>query len=304
MESHSSLRGASMAVAASAGFATLAVFGRSAFEAGMSANTLLQWRFGIAAVVMALLGRFRHPLPGRLRLLLFGSGFVYTAQTSFYFAALQRITAGTTSLLLYLAPLFVVIYGRVFLGRRATRSQLLGVLLGLIGLGIIVGLPSEADSSLVGIALGAAGGAVLAWYVLAGELLFAEVPPMVTAAHTMAGAAVGFVAVDLFDGQIALPTGLRHWSLIAVVVVIPTLVSIPLLFAAITRLGAGPTAVISNAEPVFTVIYAAIFLSEPLGASQAVGAAFILVAAVIAQRSAGSIPVTPLPAGKDSPPDG
>jgi drug/metabolite transporter (DMT)-like permease len=286
MDSHSSLRGALLAVAASAGFATLAVFGRWALDAGMTANTLLQWRFGIAAAVMAALGQLRHPLPGKLRALLFGSGLVYTTQTSFYFLGLERISAGTTALLLYLAPLFVVIYGRMFFGRRASKGQLLAVALGLMGLGIIVGLPSAADSDPIGIAFGAAAGAVLAWYVMAGELLFARVPPLVTAAHTMAGAAVGFVAVDLVDGSLSLPETSEHWLLIAAVVVIPTLVSIPMLFAAIAELGAGPTAVISNAEPVFTALLGALFLAEAIGPTQAAGAALILGAATVAQRTA------------------
>jgi drug/metabolite transporter (DMT)-like permease len=298
MPSSSPLRGAVLAVVASAAFATLAVFGRWALDAGLSANTLLQWRFGVAAVVMAALGRFRHPMPLRLRLLLLGSGFVYTTQTSFYFVALERITAGTTSLLLYLAPVFVVIYGRLFFGRRASRSQLVAVALGLAGLGVIVGLPSAADADPVGLMIGAAAGAVFAWYVLGGEMLFAGVPAMVTAAHTMAGAAVGFVAVDLFDGRIQLPSTGEHWLLIGAVVIVPTLIAIPMLFAAIGQLGAGPTAVIANAEPVFTALFGALFLAEAIGATQAVGAVLILGAAVVAQRSVAP-PVTRFTAPPD-----
>lgn len=283
--SPSSLRGAVLAVASAAGFATLAVFGVWALDSGMTANTLLQWRFGLATLVMALLGRYRQPVPLRLRLGMLGSGLIYTTQTSFYFVGLGRITAGTTALLLYLAPVFVVIYSRVFFGRRTSRPQLLAVALGLVGLGVIVGLPSAADADPIGILFGAAAGAVFGWYVLAGEV-FAKVPPMVTAAHTMAGAAVGFVAVDLVDGAVALPSTSEHWLLIAAVVVIPTLVSIPMLFAAIRILGGGPTAVISNAEPVFTALFGAWFLSQPIGPTQLTGAAMILGAAVVAQRSA------------------
>ncbi|HEY5685525.1 MAG TPA: DMT family transporter [Acidimicrobiia bacterium] len=284
--SRRSRSGAWLAAASAVAFASLAVFGREASAAGMRAETLLQWRFGVAAAVLAAAGMLRHPIPARLRLLLLGSGLIYTAQTSFYFAALGRITAGTTALLLYLAPVFVVVYARL-LGRRPSRLQMLAVAIGLSGLAVIAGLPSRADADPLGLTAGAAAGATFAGYILAGEFVFARVPPLVTAAHTMVGAAVGFLAVDVArGGVVVLPAGAEQWWIVTGTVIFPTLVAIPMLFAAVSRIGAGPTAIISNAEPVATIILAAIFLSEPARPVQVLGGALILTAASLAQRSA------------------
>ncbi len=281
----SSRTGSVLALVSAVAFATLAVFGRKALDTGLRAETLLQWRFGVAGLAMATAGLLRHPVPIRTRVLLLGSGLVYTLQTSFYFGALERITAGTTALLLYLAPVFVVAYSR-FLGRRPTRLQLVAVALGLAGLVVIVGLPSAADADVIGLGMGAAAGATFAGYILAGEYLFGAVPARVTAAHTMLGAALGFVVLDLVAGRgIDLPTGADQWWVVAGTVVIPTLIAIPMLFAAVARIGAGPTAVISNAEPVATIVLASIFLGESLRPVQALGGALILIAAYLAQRS-------------------
>lgn len=275
-----------MAVAAAAAFASLAILGSLADGAGLRYETLLQWRFGAAALVLALAGRLTVSLPARRRILLLGSGLIYTLQTSLFFAALGRITAGTTALLLYLAPLFIVLYS-LALGRRPRRGQMVAVVLGVLGLAVIAGLPSPADADVLGLALAAAAGATYAGYLLAGEVVFAGIPPLVTTAHTVAGAALGFVALDLIrSGGLDLPAGSRQWWIVAGTVVIPTLIAIPLLFGAIGALGAGPAAVITNTEPLFTLAYAAALLGQAISPSQAVGGSLILAGAVVAQRSA------------------
>lgn len=272
-----------MATGSAASFATLAILGTWALDDGMRANTLLQWRFGLAVLVLATLGAFGSGLERRTRVMLFGTGLIYTVQTSLYFGALARISAGTTALLLYLAPAFVVLYS-ILLRRRPRPIQMVAVVVALGGLMIILGVPSSADASLAGLLMAAGAGAVYAWYMLLGELLFSDIEPLSVAAHSMAGAVVGFVLIDLVaNGSLAVPDGARQWLLVAAVVIVPTLVAVPLLFAAIARIGAAATSVISTSEPVFTVVFAAIALSESVTADQIFGGAAILAAAVMAQ---------------------
>lgn len=282
--------GAIIAFVAAAAFASLAIIGRWAFDAGLRGSTLLQWRFGLAALVLVPFGVFRTPLPRRTRLVLLGSGFVYTAQTSFYFQSLERITAGTTALLLYLSPAFIVVYS-IILGRRPSRGQTIATFLALTGLAVILGGPSAEDASAIGLAFGAAAGATFAGYLLLGELAFGGVPPLTIAAHSMAGAAIGFTVLELIgNGGLTVPAGTRQWLLVAAVVTIPTLFSMPLMFAAIARIGAGPTAIISTSEPAFTLLFAAVLLAEPVRTPQLLGGVLILGAAVLAQRSSTATP--------------
>ncbi len=288
---HPARTGALMALTAGACFATLAVFGRLADDHGLASGTLLQWRFGAAAVILAAWGHLTTAMPARTRLALLGSGLIYTVQTSLYFAGLARITAGTTALLLYLSPAFVIVYGLV-IGRRPTLLHVIAVVTAVAGLAVVVGVPSGADASVTGLLAGLGAGATFGVYVLLGELVFDGVPPLVTAAHSMAGACVGFVLVDLVEhGGLDLPGGSSQWAVVAGVVVVPTLLAIPLLFGAVERIGAGLTALIATTEPVFTVLFGAWFLDEAPGVNQVVGGALILAAALLAQRSAGDAAV-------------
>ncbi|CAN5519796.1 EamA family transporter [soil metagenome] len=279
--------GALIAVVAAAAFASLAILGRWALDARLRGSTLLQWRFLLAVLVLAPFGVFRTtPLTRRTRLVLLGSGFVYTAQTSFYFQSLDRITAGTTALLLYLSPAFIVLYS-MLLGRRPSRGQTIATFLALTGLAVILGGPSAADADAIGLAFGAAAGATFAGYLLLGELAFGGVPPLTIAAHSMAGAVIGFTALELIiERELTVPSGTRQWLLVAAVVVVPTLLAIPMMFAAIARIGAGPTAIISTSEPAFTLAFAAVLLAEPIRAPQLLGGVLILGAAMLAQRTA------------------
>jgi len=290
-QSHPSSRspmiaGAALALLAAAAFATLPILGRLAIDDGLRSATLLQWRFGLASLAMAAIGAYAIPIERRIRIMLLGTGLIYTVQTSLYFGALERISAGTTALLLYLAPAFVVIYS-LFFGRRPAPLQIVSVLVAVAGLAVIVGTPSAADASAVGLLMAAGSGATFAWYLLLGEIAFAQVPPLATAAHSMAGAFIGFTVTDIaIVGRFDIPSTERQWVLIAAIVAIPTLLAIPTLFAAISKIGAGPTSIIATTEPVFTIVFAALVLAEGIDRSQVLGGLLILLAAIGAQCSA------------------
>ncbi|NJK46259.1 MAG: DMT family transporter [Pleurocapsa sp. SU_196_0] len=147
------------ALAAALGFATLALWGKFAPQVGLSAQTFLVFRFGLAALVLGLIAS-RTPLEPRERLRQIAFGGVYTVQTSLYFLALEQVSAGVTTLLLYLAPGFVVLY-EWLLGTRPQRAQLAGLALSSVGLIVIVGLPSASDGNATGFSLRGTLGRVL-----------------------------------------------------------------------------------------------------------------------------------------------
>ena len=93
-----------------------------------------------------------------------GVGAVYALATTCFFGALDRVSAGTTGLLLYLAPAFVVLFGWL-LGRTPGRHQLGAVALAAAGLGLVVGLPAPTDRDPLGLLLGLRLWNLLAKYV-------------------------------------------------------------------------------------------------------------------------------------------
>lgn len=278
--------GVALALLAALSFGTIGLWGKLAPDAGLSTPTLLTWRFALGALALAALSaaleRGRAPAPSaRLRMLAFGA--LYAVATSCYFGGLARISAGTTALLLYLAPAFVVLYAAL-LGARPTRAHLGAVGLTLAGLAVVIGLPGAGDRDPVGLLLATLAGALYGVYLLGSEKLLGDLPPIATSAHVSAASAVGFAALGLVDGTLGVPATPAGWGLVAAMTVIPTLVALPALFAAIARIGAARASVIATLEPLFTVLLAALFLGEAAGAARLAGGGLILAGAVLAQK--------------------
>ncbi len=274
--------GVALSIITALGFSSLGILGKLGQNAQMPSASLLFWRFLIAGVILMAFN-WRSQVSVRSRILMFGFGIVYFVQTNMYFAALQRISAGTSSLLLYLAPAFVVLYQRIFFAKRPKLEQVLAIGLSLVGLLVIIGLPSEQDKDLIGVLIGMATGAAYAGYLVASEKLLSKLPAFTISAHTSLATALGFALFGASNHTLRLPTSSLEWSLVAGMVVFPTLIAIPAMFAAIGKAGATQASILFTLEPAFVVLLAALLLGESIGWSQLLGGGLILAGAILAQ---------------------
>ncbi|MCG7345488.1 DMT family transporter [Sporosarcina sp. ACRSL] len=108
---------------------------------------LVALRFLIAGVIMAILVkclRFAHPkqMADWLKIALIGF-FQTAAVMGCIFVSLRTITAGQSSILTFMNPLLVVIFGTVFMKMTYSWRQWVGVILGFVG--VIVTLGAQMD---------------------------------------------------------------------------------------------------------------------------------------------------------------
>jgi drug/metabolite transporter (DMT)-like permease len=101
--------GLALCLVSAAGFGSLAIFAKQAYEGGLGVVGLMVVRFALAApllVALSLVARRRLPRPWPAALRLLGLGGVgYAIQATLFFNALTRISAGLAGLLyLYLYP--------------------------------------------------------------------------------------------------------------------------------------------------------------------------------------------------------
>ncbi|WP_034386571.1 DMT family transporter [Deinococcus sp. YIM 77859] len=276
--------GLGLALVAALGFSTLGIWGKLGTAAGISSFSLLAWRFGLVALVLLpLAGR---GLTWRERGPLLATGVLYALATTCYFGALSRITAGTTGLLLYLAPAFVILFGWLT-GRRPDAARLGAVALAALGLGLVVGVPGAGDRNPLGLALGAGAGALYALYLLASERWLTGVSPLASTGHMALVSSLYFAALAAAQGTLHAPGTPAQWGAVLGMAVLATLVAVPALYGAVARLGAARASLLGTLEPLFTVLLACAVLAEPLRPSVVLGGAFILGGAVLAQRRRG-----------------
>jgi drug/metabolite transporter (DMT)-like permease len=281
-----------LVLVSAAGFASLAIFGKQAYRAGLDLVDVLVLRFGLAAPLLWALAalarrRLRVGAGAALRLTAMGS-IGYAIQASLFFAALSRISAGLAGLLLYLYPALVTL-GAVALGRhRLDRWTLAGLGFALGGTMLILGLPGERLDPL-GVTLGLASAAWYTLYILVGEQLLRGADPLVAAAHVATGAAVSYLMVGgLLLGELDLggarPGG---FAITVAMATLATAVPIAAFLAGLSALGSTWASIASAFEPAMTVALGALLLGEPLGAGKLAGGLAVVAGAIALPLVAG-----------------
>ena len=308
--------GAALCLVSAACFGAMAVFGKLAYDAGVSPGALLLVRFALAAVLLGavLLVRpeLRRPgssppgVPtagqwtmtrGRLLAIAFGLGAIgYATQASLFFSALQMMDASLLALILYTYPVMVTVVA-VLLGRdrlNPARSAALvaasgGTLLVLLGAGGVSFHP-------VGALLAFASAITYTGYILVADTVVHRLAPVVLSALVMTGAAGTLGARALLTGGVDLDFGVAGWFWLACIAVVSTVVAMLTFFAGLRRTGPSTAAILSTFEPVVTSALAALVLSESLTPIQLAGGALVLSSVAVLQlRRTGSRPASEHP---------
>lgn len=294
--------GAALCLLSAACFGAMAIFGKLAYQAGVSPGTLLLVRFSLAAALLGMVllvrrdlrreapgppgGRAGRPAAARRRLLAtaVGLGAVgYATQASLFFSALRLMDASLLSLILYTYPVLVTV-AAVLLGRdrltpgrgAALVAASCGTLLVLLGAGGVSFHPLGAL-----LAFGAA--ITYTGYILVADTVVHRLPPVVLSALVMAGAAGTLGARALLTGGVDLDFRLPGWFWLACIAVVSTVLAMLTFFAGLKRTGPSTAAILSTFEPVVTTGLAALTLGESLSAVQLVGGALVLSSVAVLQ---------------------
>ena len=281
-----------LALTSAASFGVMPVLTKVVYDDGAEPVGVLAVRFAIAAVVLQVLARTRREVrpTGRTLALLAGLGGIgYVGQALCYFFALERISAGLTSLLLYVYPALVVVLGAVVLRDRPRPLAVGCVVVATLGTALTIG--PVAGGQISGVLLGLAAALVYAVYILVSSRV-TDVGPFATAAWVLTASAVVMGVLALATGP-RLPSSATAWLALVGVALIGTVVAVTTFFAALALLGPSDTAVVSTVEPVVSIAVAGLVLGERLGSLQLAGGVVVLLAVGVLARTRP--PVEPVP---------
>ncbi|MEV4657440.1 DMT family transporter [Micromonospora sp. NPDC049301] len=295
--------GPALCLASAACFGAMAIFGKLAYDAGVSPGALLLVRFTLAAALLGMVlllrpglrraepgphrgeaGRQPATTRGRVLATAVGLGAIgYATQASLFFSALQLMDASLLSLILYTYPVLVTV-AAVLLGRdRLTpgRGAALvaasgGTLLVLLGAGGVSFHP-------LGALLAFASALTYTVYILVADTVVHRLAPVVLSALVMVGAAGALGARALLTGGVDLDVEPSGWFWLACIAVVSTVVAMLTFFAGLKRTGPSTAAILSTFEPVVTTALAAFILGESLAPVQLVGGALVLSSVVVLQ---------------------
>ena len=186
----------------------------------------------------------------------------------FAFAVLS-ISTGLSSILNATAPLFGAIVAWLWLRERPGASRVLGLAIGFAGVAMLAWDKASFKTDASGIAPGWAVLACLAACVCyATSASFTRrylmgVPPMVMAAGSQLGAAVGLVLPALYFWPAHMPSG-TAWLSLGMAGVFCTGLAYLLFFRLIANVGPSRALAVTFVVPVFAVLYGAVLLGEAL----------------------------------------
>jgi drug/metabolite transporter (DMT)-like permease len=302
---HPPLIGFGIVIGAAALFGTLGPLSRFAYEAGMEPNAFVAWRafIGLLATGAYVAWRIRlratslvhlRDLPGRVRATLLVAAVAGFTLNLCMFIAFDRITVALALLGFYTYPAMVAA-ANVVLGReRLDQTRAVALVLAILGMVAVVASQLDPaggirlDAIGIGLALGAAVSQTV--FVVISRDGYSQVPTEQAMTIVMLVTVVGAVGLAALEGSAASIA----YPLVAPEV-LPLLLFTGIFAAAIPSLGfltgiraiGGTRAgILMLFEPVVGVALAAWLLGEALAPVQLVGAAAILAAAVLLQRSA------------------
>jgi drug/metabolite transporter (DMT)-like permease len=265
------------------------LFSVNAYEDGANSRGLMVARFAIAAPLLLLyrlvkVRRMRWPR-GTDLVQIFLFGYIgFTFQSFFYFGVI-----------FYCFPVMAVLLSWWLLKHKP--SSIIGVCLVATVVGVALTAGEVAGAETTGVALTLAGALTYTFYVVLSSRVMPRYDGVTGLTIVLIGAMFGWFTLWLlrpFSLDVRFPQSISGWGNVFVLATFGTILAMGAFFAAMKRVGPGPTSVASTFEPVVTIFVGVAFLSERLTLRSMVGATLVVGAVVLltiseARRDVGSL---------------
>ena len=295
-------------VLAGAGFGAQSVLAKVAYDGGADVPTVLAVRFGVASCLIwtfvAVRARVERARPAEVSRERWAGiaalGLLFVTSALFAYLALDRLPAGTTTLLVFVYPALVVLWSRLLFGERITRRRGWALALALVGCALTVDpasvVATGAGLSGAGIAWAIGSAVSNSWYATLAGPITRGLPGLTVAAYSLPVTAVCFVGGLVALGGPAAGITVGGWLASAAIGLLVA-ASTAAFLAGVARIGPSRAAIAATSEPATAVVLGVVVLGESVSGAGLLGAGCIVAAILIL---AGSRPVTSDVARKDS----
>jgi len=199
-----------------------------------------------------------------------------------FIGGLSRTTASNTSFILSISPVFVALLSGVLKIEKIHWAAWLGIFISVAGLySIIAGENGGFHISSEGFRgdlMILAGTVLWSLYTVFSKGFLERLSPLKFAAITVFFGTLAYIPFSA-RAMVRIPWNLisfKSWAALAFSAVFSLVLGYLIWYNSVRRVGNARTAVYSNLTPVFTALFASLFLGESLGIRQIAGAVVIL----------------------------
>jgi len=260
---------------------TMPLVARQLYALGLSAPSMLFWRYWLALVALAAAAKLmRHDLrqasrSGGWRIVLVGAT-LGTAQTLCFWESIKTLDTSIAVLLFYTYPALTLILDRLLFRQAIRPRAALCIAIILLGAGLITapGLRSGALDPR-GLAWAIPSPLIYALYLAANARLLRHHPPLIGAAALFFGMGLSFAAAAVWGG-LDRPADAGGWLLVLFSALGPGALTMTLFSYSVPRLGASGFAILANAELVTVVLLGVLVLNEAVTPGRVIGGGLIV----------------------------
>lgn len=242
-------------------------------------------RFIVAGVVMAIIIHFcAQPLPKKhnhwLQILCIGA--LQTAGVmGCIFLSLRTITASESSILTFMNPLLVIIFGTLFFKQRYYTYQWLGVLCGFIGVYMTMGTTLQVES---GIWIGFCSAIFWAFATLLTKRWNVHLNTWVLSAYQMLFGGLLLLLLSFLAEQPFFIVNVKSVSLLLWLSIMSSIVQFALWFFLLQKGDAGKTSSFLFLAPFFGVLTGWLLFDDPLSMKLIIGGMLIIAGIYLVNR--------------------
>ncbi len=199
-------------------FSLIPIFALFAYESNVNTTTLLFLRFGIASFAfftyLVLAGKQWRITKGQLLQLILLGGILHMLHSTFYFSSVKYIPASLATMIFYLYPIFVAILSFFFNKEALSKKLIIAIALSLIGIILVLGTPTGSISP-IGIYLACGAAVVYSFYILLGDKVTKQLPPLITTTYISLFSFISFLISGIFTKTIHLQINSTGWVIVA-----------------------------------------------------------------------------------------
>ena len=203
----------------------------------------------------------------------------------FYYWAIQKTTVAVAITVQYTAPIWVLLFMVARKRQSPTLLRLFTVLLALAGVALVIGLfSSQIKLNGVGVAAALLAAFSFSFYNIAGQGLVARNQPLKIMNYTLLSSAVLWLIVNPPWKIVERHYTHQQWGFLLLFALLSMLLPYIFYFNGLKYLDPTRAVVTSCLEPVFAIVFAALFINETVHGSQVLGIIAVLTATIMAQR--------------------
>ncbi len=255
------------------------------YRDGLTANSVLVYRFGIAAVILGVIlavqrksfAVSRHELK-----ILACLGVLMGLSSSSLYISFNYMDVGIASTLLFVYPIMVAVIMATMFHEKVTATTVISIALCICGILMLNRTSDGASLSAIGVALVMVSSLTYAVYIVIVNKSTLRMSSIKLTFYVLLFGVLTILALNTAMGESTQAlTTVGQWAYALQLAVVPTVLSLILMVVAVHNIGSTPTAIMGAIEPITAVAIGVLLFGESFTPQLALGIVLILSAVLL-----------------------